>query len=80
MATIELSRIESEGAAVNELPGSGDEITALVFQLAGELANQIGRDVAPLDLTQPQAHLIRELREACRCGPRPAGSIAMPRT
>jgi len=49
---------------VNDLPGSGDEITALIFQLAAELANQIGRDVAPLDLTPPQAHLIRELRQA----------------
>jgi DNA-binding MarR family transcriptional regulator len=44
--------------------GPGDEITALVFQLAGELATQIARDVAPLELTQPQALLIRHLRQA----------------
>ena len=49
---------------MNDLPGSGDEITALIFQLAAGLANQIGRDVAPFDLTPPQAHLIRELRQA----------------
>jgi DNA-binding MarR family transcriptional regulator len=44
--------------------GPGDEITALVFQLAGELATRIARDVAPLELTQPQALLIRHLGQA----------------
>ena len=49
---------------MTDSPGPADNITALVFELAGELADQIGRDVAPYDLTPPQAHLIRELREA----------------
>ena len=53
-----------DGSTTDPIAGAGDEITALVFRLAGELANQIGRDVAPFDLTQPQAHLIRELRQA----------------
>ena len=49
---------------MTDSPGPADNITALVFELAGELADQIGRDVAPYDLTPRQAHLIRELREA----------------
>ena len=49
---------------MSDVPESGEEIIGLVFQLAAELANQIGRDVAPFDLTPPQAHLIRELRQA----------------
>ncbi len=49
---------------MTDSPGPADSIATLVFELAGELANQVGRDVAPYDLTPAQAHLIRELREA----------------
>lgn len=45
-----------------------DQIAALVFHLSGQLAVYIGRAVAEFGLTEPQALLIRHLREPLRMG------------
>ena len=45
-----------------------DEISALVFHLSGQLSVYVGRAVAEFGLTEPQALLIRHLREPLRMG------------
>jgi DNA-binding MarR family transcriptional regulator len=45
-----------------------DEISALVFHLSGQLTAYVSRAVAEFGLTEPQALLIRHLREPLRMG------------
>jgi DNA-binding MarR family transcriptional regulator len=48
--------------------GPEEEIAALVIHLASDLEAWIARAVAPLGLTEPQALLIRRLREPMSMG------------